>query len=213
MSRIPGLPNASPDDRSALLTYILERTSCRANCCWLSRATPFVMSMTPGPNNLMLLTSGVNFGFRRTIPHMLGVGVRLYLHAARRRPRHRPASPGQSGALHRRSSTRASPIWPGSPGRSRRAGLSTRATPTTAGEPLTFIEAALFQWLQSQRLGRRIDRNDGVHDPRQLPAEPSCRRRRLHGRNRAERDDLDRVRHRAARRTRGPAQRARSSIS
>lgn len=35
----------------------------------------FVASITPGPNNLMLLTSGVNFGFRRTIPHMLGVGL------------------------------------------------------------------------------------------------------------------------------------------
>lgn len=31
------------------------------------------MSVTPGPNNLMLLTSGVNFGFRRTIPHMAGI--------------------------------------------------------------------------------------------------------------------------------------------
>jgi threonine/homoserine/homoserine lactone efflux protein len=34
----------------------------------------FVTSITPGPNNLMLLASGVNFGFRRTVPHMLGVG-------------------------------------------------------------------------------------------------------------------------------------------
>jgi threonine/homoserine/homoserine lactone efflux protein len=34
----------------------------------------FVASITPGPNNLMLLTSGVNFGFARTLPHMLGVG-------------------------------------------------------------------------------------------------------------------------------------------
>jgi threonine/homoserine/homoserine lactone efflux protein len=32
-------------------------------------------SITPGPNNLMLLASGVNFGFRRSIPHMLGIGV------------------------------------------------------------------------------------------------------------------------------------------
>lgn len=32
-----------------------------------------VASITPGPNNLMLLASGVNFGFRRTIPHMAGV--------------------------------------------------------------------------------------------------------------------------------------------
>lgn len=32
-----------------------------------------VSSITPGPNNIMLLASGVNFGLRRTIPHMLGV--------------------------------------------------------------------------------------------------------------------------------------------
>ncbi len=32
-------------------------------------------SITPGPNNLMLLASGVNFGFRRSIPHMLGIGI------------------------------------------------------------------------------------------------------------------------------------------
>jgi threonine/homoserine/homoserine lactone efflux protein len=35
----------------------------------------FVTSITPGPNNLMLMASGVNFGFRRTIPHMLGIGA------------------------------------------------------------------------------------------------------------------------------------------
>jgi len=38
-------------------------------------AFAFVSSITPGPNNLMLLASGVNFGFRRTIPHMLGIGA------------------------------------------------------------------------------------------------------------------------------------------
>lgn len=35
----------------------------------------FTTSITPGPNNMMLFTSGVNFGFRRTIPHMLGIGA------------------------------------------------------------------------------------------------------------------------------------------
>src|SRR5690349_4584797 len=34
----------------------------------------FVTSVTPGPNNLMLLASGVNFGIIRTIPHILGIG-------------------------------------------------------------------------------------------------------------------------------------------
>ncbi|SCK19779.1 LysE family translocator [Vogesella sp. LIG4] len=32
-----------------------------------------LMSVTPGPNNLMLAASGVNFGWRRTVPHMLGI--------------------------------------------------------------------------------------------------------------------------------------------
>lgn len=35
----------------------------------------FVTSMTPGPNNIMLMASGVNFGFRRTLPHMVGVAL------------------------------------------------------------------------------------------------------------------------------------------
>ncbi|MEP5155341.1 LysE family translocator [Planktotalea sp.] len=35
----------------------------------------FVSSATPGPNNLMLMASGANFGFRRTIPHMFGIGL------------------------------------------------------------------------------------------------------------------------------------------
>ena len=35
----------------------------------------FVMSITPGPNNVMLTAAGANFGFRRTIPHMLGISA------------------------------------------------------------------------------------------------------------------------------------------
>ena len=34
-----------------------------------------VMSVTPGPNNLMLLSSGVRFGVQRSVPHMLGVSA------------------------------------------------------------------------------------------------------------------------------------------
>src|SRR5215469_5020120 len=33
----------------------------------------FVMSITPGPNNVMLTASGANFGFRRTVPHIIGI--------------------------------------------------------------------------------------------------------------------------------------------
>lgn len=35
----------------------------------------FVTSVTPGPNNMMLLASGVNYGFRLTLPHMFGISI------------------------------------------------------------------------------------------------------------------------------------------
>ena len=35
----------------------------------------FVMSITPGPNNVMVTASGAAFGYRRTIPHMLGISL------------------------------------------------------------------------------------------------------------------------------------------
>lgn len=35
----------------------------------------FVASITPGPNNLMLSASGIAFGWRRTLPHLLGIPV------------------------------------------------------------------------------------------------------------------------------------------
>ncbi|MHA6493658.1 LysE family translocator [Pseudomonas borbori] len=38
-------------------------------------AFAFVTSVTPGPNNMMLLASGLNFGLRRSLPHMLGISL------------------------------------------------------------------------------------------------------------------------------------------
>ncbi|THF53970.1 LysE family translocator [Allorhizobium terrae] len=38
----------------------------------------FTTSITPGPNNMMLFASGVNFGFQRTLPHMLGIGAGFF---------------------------------------------------------------------------------------------------------------------------------------
>ena len=35
----------------------------------------FVMYVTPGPNNAMVLTSGLKFGFFKTIPHMSGITI------------------------------------------------------------------------------------------------------------------------------------------
>ncbi len=35
----------------------------------------FVMYVTPGPNNAMVLASGLKFGFLKTIPHMTGITI------------------------------------------------------------------------------------------------------------------------------------------
>lgn len=39
----------------------------------------FVSSITPGPNNTMLMASGANFGFRASIPHLLGVSGGFFI--------------------------------------------------------------------------------------------------------------------------------------
>lgn len=35
----------------------------------------FVASITPGPNNLMVLANATNYGFKKTIPHVLGINL------------------------------------------------------------------------------------------------------------------------------------------
>src|ERR1700712_1365378 len=35
----------------------------------------WTMSITPGPNNVMLTFSGVNFGFSNTVPHIFGIAI------------------------------------------------------------------------------------------------------------------------------------------
>jgi hypothetical protein len=34
-----------------------------------------VMSITPGPNNVLVTASGAAFGYRATLPHVLGIGL------------------------------------------------------------------------------------------------------------------------------------------
>ncbi|HXP64351.1 MAG TPA: LysE family translocator [Steroidobacteraceae bacterium] len=40
-------------------------------------SVPFMISMgiTPGPNNILVASSGVNFGFRASLPHILGITI------------------------------------------------------------------------------------------------------------------------------------------
>jgi threonine/homoserine/homoserine lactone efflux protein len=39
----------------------------------------FVSSITPGPNNTMLMASGANFGFRASLPHLAGVALGFFV--------------------------------------------------------------------------------------------------------------------------------------
>jgi threonine/homoserine/homoserine lactone efflux protein len=105
----------------------------------------FVTSVTPGPNNLMLLASGVNFGFMRTIPHMLGIGggflvlllaVGFGLGAAL------TAFPSLHLALKIAGGVYLLYLaWRIAMSRSMAKDGETK------GRPMTFLEAAAFQWV------------------------------------------------------------------
>jgi threonine/homoserine/homoserine lactone efflux protein len=103
----------------------------------------FVMSITPGPNNVMLTAAGANFGLRRTLPHILGVSCGFGAQVA--------AVCGGLGILFTRwPQLQLALKWVG-------AGyllflgwqmLRPRSGPDgRAGKPITFMEAAAFQFL------------------------------------------------------------------
>ena len=104
----------------------------------------FVSSITPGPNNLMLMNSGVNYGFRRTIPHLLGVGIGFTLMIA----------------LVGLGIMQLFDAWPPSYQILKVLSIAYLlylawkiATTTKAGQeqqstkPMTFMQAVLFQWV------------------------------------------------------------------
>ena len=105
----------------------------------------FVSSVTPGPNNLMLLASGVNFGFRRTVPHMAGIGfgfwlllmaVGLGLGAML------AAFPSLHLALKVAGGAYLLYLaWRVATSRSMSSGVAGQ------GRPMTFLEAVAFQWV------------------------------------------------------------------
>ncbi len=107
----------------------------------------FVSSITPGPNNLMLLASGMNFGFRASIPHMLGIssGFLLMLLAV---------GFGLGEVFARHPLTYSVMKWAGTlyllylAWRIATAGVVDDTVPGTARHgPLGFMGAALFQWV------------------------------------------------------------------
>lgn len=102
-------------------------------------------SITPGPNNIMLMTSGTNFGFRRTVPHMLGVslgfalmivlvGLGLAQLFARYPVAHEVLKWVSVVYLLYLAWKIATARPPGEGGAAK-------------GAPMTFVQAALFQWV------------------------------------------------------------------
>jgi threonine/homoserine/homoserine lactone efflux protein len=109
-------------------------------------AFAFVSSITPGPNNLMLMASGTNFGFVRTIPHMLGVSIGFTLMIVL-------VGAGLAKVFEvyplaytiLKYASCAYLVWLAWK-------IATAAPPGAKGaearsEPMTFIQAALFQWV------------------------------------------------------------------
>ncbi|MEJ1999320.1 MAG: LysE family translocator [Maritimibacter sp.] len=80
-----------------------------------------VTLFTPGPNNLMLLASGANYGLRRTVPHMLGVALGLVL---------KVVAVVFLGWL----------AW-------KIAHASAPGSAEASGRPMSFLQAVAFQWV------------------------------------------------------------------
>ena len=103
-----------------------------------------VSSVTPGPNNMMLMASGVNFGVRRTLPHLAGVVLGFALMVAlvgAGLDRLFRLAPFAFTVL--RYAGAAYLLWLA--WRIARAGAVKDGV--VAGRPLGFFGAAAFQWL------------------------------------------------------------------
>ncbi|MFT3730464.1 MAG: LysE family translocator [Hyphomicrobium sp.] len=105
----------------------------------------FVSAITPGPNNTMLLASGVNFGFVRTRPHILGVVIGftiMVLAVAFGVGKVFSLFPQLYNLL--RAISIAYLLW-----LAWRIGTAGATDPIVGEEaqPMTFLEAALFQWV------------------------------------------------------------------
>ncbi|MGL9621158.1 LysE family translocator [Bradyrhizobium sp. U531] len=107
-----------------------------------------VMYFTPGPNNIMLLSSGLTYGFRRTIPHIVGIVLGFAFMVA-------------AVGLGLGSLFLAYPIlqtilkYAGAAYLIYLAAAIAMSGPTRPGEedgrgPMTFWGAAMFQWINAK---------------------------------------------------------------
>lgn len=104
----------------------------------------FATAGTPGPNNMMLLASGANFGFRRTILHILGISAGLGVMVV-------AMGWGLSGVFRTFPMLHEILKWAGAAYMLWLAWKIATATgindKSATGQPMTFLEAAAFQWL------------------------------------------------------------------
>ncbi|MCB1390207.1 MAG: LysE family translocator [Rhodobacteraceae bacterium] len=105
----------------------------------------FVASMTPGPNNVMLLASGVNFGVMRTLPHMAGITVGFVVMIAL-------VGLGVAGLFTSWPAGRQVLTWVSVAYLLWLAWKIATAPPPSAeiragARPLSFLQAAAFQWV------------------------------------------------------------------
>jgi threonine/homoserine/homoserine lactone efflux protein len=104
----------------------------------------FVTSVTPGPNNMMLLASGANFGFRPTVPHMLGISIGHLVMTV-------IVGLGLAGLVHQEPRVLMVLKWVSVAYLLWLAWhLANAAAPegrTGSGRPMTFLGAAAFQWV------------------------------------------------------------------
>ena len=104
----------------------------------------FATAGTPGPNNMMLLGSGANFGFRRTILHILGISAGLGVMVV-------AMGWGLSGLFQAFPVLHEILKWVGAAYMLWLAWKIATATSVSdksaGGQPMTFLQAAGFQWL------------------------------------------------------------------
>ena len=107
-------------------------------------AFAFVSSITPGPNNMMLMASGANFGLRRTVPHMLGVALGFGLMVGL-------VGIGLLGLFDLWPTSHAIIKWGGVLYMIWLAFKIAQAGPPKSGaergRPFSFVQAAAFQWV------------------------------------------------------------------
>ncbi len=106
-------------------------------------------SFTPGPNNIMILSSGLNFGVRRSLPHLCGVCVGLAVMLI-------AVGSGVGYLFSKYQYIHEAIKIIGVCYLSYLAWKIATSAPSqqadTLAEPLTFMQAALFQWVNPKAL-------------------------------------------------------------